>query len=425
MKKFIFLICTGVVVLCSIGSGYASEEKEGVSSDYASPSPSGSELVFYADFDGAARIWAAGVDGSNLRKISRTSNTPTTEMEPAWSPDGRQIAYVSANAGVFNIWVMRADGSYPVQLTTNDTNTDEPAWSPDGKKIVYVSEKGDTRDIWIMNADGSGQTAIVALPGQENNPSFSPAGDKIVFSETGDEYATLMVANSDGSNAQALTTGNFQDWEPCWGPSGIVFSSNRDTTSEQSKIWMIQPDGTGLHRVGNAMGLRPTLLRDGRILYTDEMMVPLLRAGSSIGILDPATGAKQIAVNVQGYFTPIDIRPGNAVNKVSPKSRGLIEVVILSTKKFDAAKQVNRSTITFGRTGSEQSLKRCSEKAKDVNNDGLPDLRCRFWINNAGFQNNDKIGVLRFVGNDGTPYEGRDTIMIINTDDEDDFKDED
>lgn len=425
MKISLRSACVGCAVLFSIGGSYASDEKIGVSADFASASPSGSEVVFSADFDGATRLWAAGIDGSNLRKISKTYNVLTSiyETEPAWSPDGRQIAYSSVNAGVSDIWVMQADGSYPVKLTGNGANNTRPTWSPDGRKIAYVSDKGGTKDIWIMNADGAGQTKIVALSGEENRPSFSPAGAKIVFSETVNGNATLMVANIDGSNVNSLTTGKFQDWDPYWGPNGIVFSSNRDTSSEHWKLWMIQPDGTGLRSIANTIGLSPTVLRDGRLLFTDEMMAS--RPISSIGIVNPVTGAKQIAINVQGYFTPIDIRPGKAVNNLNPNSRGKLEVAILSTKTFDATKAVNQSTITFGRTGSEQSLSKCSKKTKDVNNDGFPDLRCRFWIRNTGIQNNDKIGVLRFIGNDGTPYEGRDAIVIVNTDDEDDFKDQD
>lgn len=425
MKISLRSACVGCVVLFSIGSGYASDEKIGVSADYASASPSSSEVVFSADFDGATRLWTSGIDGRNLRKISKTHDVLTTiyETEPAWSPDGRQIAYSSVNSGVSDIWVMQADGSYPLKLTGNGANNSRPTWSPDGRRIAYVSDKGGTKDIWIMNVDGSGQTQIVTLSGQENHPSFSPAGDKIVFSEMVNGNATLMVANTDGSNIQPLTAGNFQDWDPYWGANGIVFSSNRDTSSEHWKLWMIQPDGTGLHSVANTTGLSPAVLRDGRILFTDEMMAS--RPISSIGIVNPATGAKKIAVNVQGYLTPIDIRPGKAINNVNPISRGKIEVAILSTRTFDATKVVNQSTLTFGQTGSEQSFSKCSNKAKDVNNDGLPDLRCRFWIRNTGIQNNDKIGVLRFIGNNGIPYEGRDTLMIVNTDDADDFKDQD
>lgn len=425
MKKLLISACIGLGVVLPVAHSFASEEKVGVSADHPAASLAGTELVFSADFDGTTRIWAAGIDGSNLRKISRTSNslTSVSEVEPSWSPDGRQIAFTSVNGGDSDILVMQIDGAYPTQLTSNGANNTRPVWSPDGKKIAYVSDKAGTKDIWIMNADGSGQTKIVALAGEENRPSFSPAGDKIVFAETSNGTSRLMTASVDGSSVRPLTTDGFQDWEPYWGPNGIVFSSNRDTSSEHWKLWVVQADGSGLQSIGNTIGLSPSVLRDGRILFTDETMSA--RSQSSIGLVNPSTGAKQVAVNVQGYFTPIDIRPGKSVNKINPASRGKIEVAILSTKSFDATKNVNQSTITFGRTGGEQSLSKCAKKYRDVNGDGLPDLRCRFWIKNAGFQGGDKVGILRFLANDGTPYEGRDTVTIVNTEDSDDFQDED
>lgn len=425
MKRLIISACIGLVVALPVADTLASAEKIGVSTDHAAASPSGAELAFSADFDGAVRVWAAGIDGSNLRKISRTSSSlmSISEAEPAWSPDGRQIAFTSVNGGVSDIWVIQVDGAYHRQLTSNGANNSRPAWSPDGKKIAYVSDKAGTNDIWIMNTDGSGQTKIVGINGQENRPSFSPAGDKIAFAETANGTSRLMTANIDGSNVRPLTTDGFQDWEPSWGPNGIVFSSNRDKSSEHWKLWFVQPDGIGLRMIGNVVGLNPSVLRDGRILYTDETMVP--RALSSIGLFNPSTGTKQVAVNVQGYFMPIDIRPGKAENKINPASRGKIEVAILSTRSFDATKNVNQSTITFGRTGAEQSLSKCAKKYKDVNGDGLPDLRCRFSTNNTGIQGGDKVGILRFAATDGTPCEGRDAITIVNTEDPDDFQDED
>ncbi|GAC1609634.1 MAG: hypothetical protein NVS3B3_16570 [Aquirhabdus sp.] len=423
MKKTLFF--ASLAALCCLHISKASDDKIGVSSDYPSLSPSGTVVVFSADFEGQVRLWSSGLNGANLHKVSQVAlpNTSIAETEPAWSPDGRQIAYVSTNNGVSDIWVIQADGSYSVKLTTNGANNTQPAWSPDGRKLVFVSDKGGSKDIWLMNANGSNQTSIVALPGEENHPSFSPAGDKIVFSETANGSATLVIANADGSGVTQLTKGNFQDWDPYWGANGIIFASNRDTSSEHWKIWAIEPNGTNLRKVGDIIGQNPVWMGDGRVLFTDEVIAS--KALSAVSIFNPVTRAKQIVVNVQGYSTPIDIRPGKAINYVNPNSRGNIEVAILSTRTFDAFKAVNQNTITFGRTGDENSLKHCSKKARDVNHNGLPALVCHFRLGNTGFRSGDSVGILRFTGNNATPYEGRDAITTVTKDDPDDFKDED
>ncbi|RJG16333.1 TolB family protein [Massilia cavernae] len=402
----------------------ASDGKVGVSAASPAVSPTTNEVVFSADLDGPTRLWVSGVDGRNLRKISKTWQTQTNiyEVEPAWSPDGKYIAYVSMVDGGADIWTMQADGAYPTRLTRNGANNTQPAWSPDGTKIVFVSDKDGTKDLWAMKADGTGLAKIVGLPGEENRPSFSPAGDKIVFSETDNGVASLMTVSATGGNRRNITSGNFHDWDPHWGPFGIVFSSNRDGTGRW-KIWTIQPDGSGLRRVGNFTGHEPVWTRDGRILFMDE--IAQSRALSSISVLSPSDNTQRPVVDVQGYPAPIDIRPGSSYNNVNPKSRGKMEVAIRSTKNFDATKNVVQSTISFGRTGSETSLSSCNKKSTDVNGDGISDLRCRFTIELAGFAPGDVRGVLRFISTDGRPFEGSDMITVVPHDDSSDFKNDD
>jgi hypothetical protein len=171
------------------------------------------------------------------------------------------------------------------------------------------------------------------------------------------------------------------------------------------------------------MGLDPVWLRDGRVLFTDTTVAT--RAAAAVSMLNPQNGTKQIVVDVQGYIVGIDVRPGKTQNFVNPKSRGNIEVAVLSTKTFDAPKLVNQSTLRFGRTGNENSLTRCRKKLKDVNNDGLPDLVCRFSLAAADFKMGNTTATLRFQDLTDTPYEGRDSISTVTEDDADDFKDAD
>jgi hypothetical protein len=127
---------------------------------------------------------------------------------------------------------------------------------------------------------------------------------------------------------------------------------------------------------------------------------------------------------VDGFAAGIDIRPGKAPNLVHPQSRGNVAVAILSRNGFDAVSAVDQATLRFGRNGTEASLRKCKAKGMDVNRDGLVDLVCRFNIGQAGFQAGDSVGIVRFKDTNGVPYEGRDAIVVSNTDDPDDFNDD-
>ncbi|UUZ69543.1 hypothetical protein LP416_08880 [Polaromonas sp. P2-4] len=380
MKHFIFSLFLALPAMF-VGSASASEDKVGVLAQHPSLSPSGQELVFAADFDGRSRLWISGLDGSRLRKISSLGNPAAaiTDLEPAWSPDGRKIAYTSIDGSTSDIWVVQADGAYPVKLTANGAENGHPAWSPDGRKIAFESDKDGTRGIWLMNFDGTQQVKVVSSSSVENGPKFSPAGDQIVFSRTNGDASTLMIVNVNGTGLRALTTtSNDHDSEPSWGSRGILFSSNRSSSSGRFKIWMVQPDGSGLRKVGDTAGHDPIWLPDGRIAFTDGGVAS--KALAAVSILNPTTGEKQVVADVQGYITPIDIRPGKTSNQINPKSMGRPQVAILSTRTFDATKAVVQASITFGRTGAEHSLTSCSKTFKDVNGDGIPDLTCRFSL---------------------------------------------
>lgn len=88
-------------------------------------------------------------------RVPRPDNTGN-DQAPAWSSDGRKIAYFSTRDGNAEVYVMRADGTDQVRLTTNDEWDFMPAWSPDGRSIVFDSRRTGRRAIYTVNADGSG-----------------------------------------------------------------------------------------------------------------------------------------------------------------------------------------------------------------------------------------------------------------------------
>jgi hypothetical protein len=125
------------------------------------------------------------VKGSNARNIqvvdiasgvvtTLVDSSPTSyDSAPAWSPDGKQIAFESTMDGDREIYVMNADGSNIRQLTHNTLWDEGPAWSPDGTKLAFSSGADDAHlDIWTMNVDGSDPRQLTTYPGRDESPDW-------------------------------------------------------------------------------------------------------------------------------------------------------------------------------------------------------------------------------------------------------------
>jgi len=111
----------------------------------------------------------------------------------------------------------------------------------------------------------------------------------------------------------------------------------------------------------------------------------------------------------------IDIKPGHGVlSRIDPKSKHSIPVALLSSADFNAL-AVDRSSLTFGHSGDEHSLRKCEARAFDVNRDGRPDLVCEFLNNMADFEVSDEEGIIKGKTMDGAPFEGRGILKVIRT----------
>ena len=131
------------------------------------------------------------------------------------------------------------------------------------------------------------------------------------------------------------------------------------------------------------------------------------------------TASDQRFFTDEGCFVPIDIKPGSEPNAISSKGKGKVTVAILSASDFQAPEEVDRDSLTFGRTGDEESLHRRGRDdvpncgSEDANGDGLLDLVCRFNLRDTGFVAGDTEGILKGLLAIGAPIEGRDAVVIV------------
>jgi Tol biopolymer transport system component len=146
---------------------------------------------------------------------------PGPSYSPAWSPDGRTVAFSRAFKA---IWLSSPHGTHRRRLTRfTDGWETSPAWSPDGKRLVFVRtttllKEGVNRTaLWIVNADGSGLRRVLTIPDNAVNPSWSPDGRWIAFNDARDR---LYVTRLNGTGTKRLGPPSLVGRMPRWSPDG-------------------------------------------------------------------------------------------------------------------------------------------------------------------------------------------------------------
>jgi WD40-like Beta Propeller Repeat len=172
---------------------------------------------------GHEEIYLVKANGTGLVRL--TTNT-ASDAQPAWSPDGGKIAFATTRDGNWEIYVMDAGGQNPVRLTTAPAADRSPAWSPDGSKIAFTSDRDGNAEIYVMDTDGSNPVRLTNHAAHEADPAWSPDGSKIAFASNRDGNFEIYVIDADGQNPLRLTTNTVDDVQPDWSPDGtkLVFS---------------------------------------------------------------------------------------------------------------------------------------------------------------------------------------------------------
>lgn len=125
--------------------------------DHPTWSPDGSKIAFQRM--NPDDIHTVDLDKGTVRALTTTG----MESEPAWCPDGSRIAFASRRdgaSGSFEVYVMKSDGSNPVNLTRHPAWDFSPTWSPDGTRLAFVSNRDGNLEIYMIGADGTGLTRL-------------------------------------------------------------------------------------------------------------------------------------------------------------------------------------------------------------------------------------------------------------------------
>lgn len=262
------------------------------------------KIVFSSSRSGNSAIWIMNEDGSGQTQLTFSADNETS---PSFSPEGCRIAYVNQNAKELKI--MNVDGTNQrVIYTTSAYQIAFTAWSPDGSKIAFREGPYNQYDIWVVNADGSNPVNLTNDGMHNGIPGWSPDGEWIVYTSRSDIYSSYSVEiwkmRSNGSDKTQLTFGGYcghtcESDCPDWSPDGskIVYCSGEYGNSVGNDmyphdIWIMNPDGSNHERITTETtferypkwspdNTRAAFIRDGDIYVKGILETRLTNTGDN------------------------------------------------------------------------------------------------------------------------------------------------
>lgn len=209
-------------------------------------SPDYRQILYLSYLNGNPRIYVYDLESNSQRLITQSRN-PT--FAPRWSPDGKWILYSMATAGNTDIYkISSAGGGTPVRLTDSPGIDVGGSFSPDGTKIVFESDRSGSQQIYVMNVDGSDQRRISFFGGRAATPEWSPRGDQIAFTHIAGNLRIAVM--SPGGGGMRYLTNSWQDEAPTWSPNGRIVQFFRTArNSGETAIWQVDLTGRNERRL--------------------------------------------------------------------------------------------------------------------------------------------------------------------------------
>lgn len=209
------------------------------------------QIAFASASSGLPQIYLVNLDTTGLTQLT---NVEGGACQPSWSPDGAQIVFISPcsaraefNDDIYkdaSLYVMNADGSGITTLTGVPVAGFDPAWSPDGKRIAFTSLRDGRKDIYLLTLETGAVTRLTTAAGdiQENShPAWSPDGNRIVYMvRRFNAYQVWVMSDAGQDNVQIARSGQrIADFLPAWMADGETILFSQKDVDVVTRPWLV------------------------------------------------------------------------------------------------------------------------------------------------------------------------------------------
>lgn len=186
-------------------------------------SPSGKEIAYVSFESQKAVVWVQTVATGQRRMVA---NFRGSNSAPAWSPDGSRLVLTLSQDGGSQLYTIGRDGGSPQRLTRSPSIDTEPVFTPDGQSLYFVSDRGGSPQIYRMPAAGGSVERVTFQSAQSLSPAISPDGRLLAYISRQGGAFRLVVQPLQGGGAPTVLTDTADDQSPSFAPNGRLLIYN-------------------------------------------------------------------------------------------------------------------------------------------------------------------------------------------------------
>jgi Tol biopolymer transport system component len=260
-------------------------------------SPDGRQIIFASDRNGSFSLWRISPEARGNPEHISSVGQGAVALALARRPAGGvlRMAYVDSQAVGRDIYQLSLAGpdapiGTAVKVISSTRDENSPAYSPDGRKLAFGSQASGSYEIWVSDSSGSKPVQLTSFGGPvTDRPAWSPDGKKIAFHSRPEGQAEIYLIDSDGGQPRRMTHDPAEDVLPSWSRDGrwIYFGSRR---TGQHQIWKVPAGGGPATQVTQNGGITALESPDGQFLYYTKQ-----RGASSLWKA-PTTGGPEVKV---------------------------------------------------------------------------------------------------------------------------------